>query len=70
MSKDTQTYKILVDETCPEHGGKNFVYQNDDENFPRMESICEGCTNATPHVPSPELVAQRQARSHERPARQ
>ncbi len=65
----TDKYQIITDETCATHGGKNFAYQYDDENFVRNVSICEGCTNPTTHVISPEAQAARASRSHERPAR-
>lgn len=66
MKKD---YTVTVDEKCSEHGGHNFAYQYDDENFERIESVCEGCQDATPHEESPELQAERASRSHERPQR-
>ena len=62
-------YTVIVDEICPLHGGRNYAYQNTDENFVRNESICEGCTSPSRHIASADVVAQRQARSYERPAR-
>lgn len=66
MSKN---YTIIVDEICPEHGGRNFSYQYDDENFERIESACEGCNVVSRQPVSEEVQAARQARSHERPQR-
>ncbi len=40
-----KSYDVIVDEKCQAHGGQNFAYQYHDENFVRIESVCEGCTH-------------------------
>lgn len=67
--QNTKNYTVIVDEICPEHGGRNFSYQYDDENFERVESVCEGCNTIQRHQPSQQLQAERAARSHTRPTR-
>lgn len=58
-----KNYTIKVDELCQEHGGYNAAYQNDDENFVRLESVCEGCVSTRPHrsgnTPTPQPRPQR-----------
>ena len=55
-------YDVIVDEVCPVHGGRNYAYQYHDENFVRIESVCEGCNVMQPHQPSAQMAAERAAR--------
>lgn len=58
-----KNYTVILDEICQEHGGRNFVYQYDDENFERIESACEGCTNPTrKHVSREPRIVERPQR--------
>jgi hypothetical protein len=58
---------VILDEICPQHGGHTFVYQYEDENFERWESVCEECARMARRPRATRLVPQG-ARS-ERPAR-
>lgn len=64
-----KNYDVIVDEICPDHGGRNFSYQYHNENFVRIESVCEGCQTPTRHEPSSDRAARAKGARPQRPLR-
>ncbi len=46
----TLGFTVIADDICQLHGGHNYAYQYDDENFVRIGSICEGCAKGWPPI--------------------